>query len=91
MHLNSHFQAPHNERGEELLSDRSAITISQFSMVDLAGSERNNRTKATGDRIKEAGMILQNYYFLKIFFLFLISMMDLISKCFSFFFGMFFH
>lgn len=39
--------------------DKAAIITSQFSMVDLAGSERNNRTKATGERIKEAG---KKYY-----------------------------
>lgn len=31
------------------------MMVSQLSLVDLAGSERNNRTKAVGDRIKEAG------------------------------------
>lgn len=31
------------------------MIVSQLSLVDLAGSERNNRTRAVGDRIKEAG------------------------------------
>ncbi|MCL4123359.1 UNVERIFIED_CONTAM: hypothetical protein GTU68_011918, partial [Idotea baltica] len=50
-------QAPHDAQGEEVLTDKSMVVISQLSLVDLAGSERNNRTKATGDRIKEAGNI----------------------------------
>lgn len=32
------------------------ICISQLSLVDLAGSERTNRTKNTGQRLREAGM-----------------------------------
>lgn len=31
------------------------ICVSQLSLVDLAGSERTNRTKNTGERMKEAG------------------------------------
>ncbi|RXG67805.1 Kinesin-like protein KIF23 [Armadillidium vulgare] len=50
-------QAPHDAQGEAIVMDKAAIITSQFSMVDLAGSERNNRTKATGERIKEAGNI----------------------------------
>lgn len=38
------------------MTDKSAMMVSQLSLVDLAGSERNTRTKAGGDRIKEAGM-----------------------------------
>jgi kinesin family member 23 len=33
------------------------MTISQLSLVDLAGSERTNRTKNTGQRLREAGNI----------------------------------
>ncbi|KAK7069128.1 Kinesin-like protein kif23 [Halocaridina rubra] len=50
-------QAPLDAQGEDIISDKSSITVSQFSLVDLAGSERNNRTRATGDRVKEAGNI----------------------------------
>lgn len=37
------------------MTDKASMMVSQLSLVDLAGSERNNRTKAVGDRIKEAG------------------------------------
>ncbi|XP_064077220.1 LOW QUALITY PROTEIN: kinesin-like protein KIF23 [Macrobrachium nipponense] len=50
-------QAPLDENGEDIITDRNCITVSQLSLVDLAGSERNTRTKATGDRVKEAGNI----------------------------------
>lgn len=50
-------QAPLDAQGEEVVTDKSSISISQLSLVDLAGSERTNRTKATGDRLKEAGNI----------------------------------
>ena len=33
------------------------MRVSTLSMCDLAGSERTNRTKADGDRLKEAGII----------------------------------
>ena len=48
-------QAPLDAQGEDVVTDKSAIVVSQLSLVDLAGSERNLRTKAAGDRIKEAG------------------------------------
>ncbi|KAK8396601.1 hypothetical protein O3P69_004941 [Scylla paramamosain] len=50
-------QAPLDAQGEDVVTDKSAIVVSQLSLVDLAGSERNLRTKAAGDRIKEAGNI----------------------------------
>lgn len=50
-----HLQAPLDAQGEDVVTDKSAIVVSQLSLVDLAGSERNLRTKAIGDRIKEAG------------------------------------
>ncbi|XP_042224138.1 kinesin-like protein KIF23 isoform X1 [Homarus americanus] len=50
-------QAPLDAQGEDVVTDKNAITVSQLSLVDLAGSERNIRTKAVGDRIKEAGNI----------------------------------
>lgn len=39
--------------------------ISQLSLVDLAGSERTNRTKNSGDRLKEAGQINQSLMVLR--------------------------
>jgi len=33
------------------------LTVGQLSLVDLAGSERNNRTKTSGERLREAGSI----------------------------------
>lgn len=50
-------QAPLDAAGEEVLLDKSQVTVSQLSLVDLAGSERQDRTKAAGDRLKEAGQI----------------------------------
>ena len=39
--------------------------MSQLSLVDLAGSERTNRTKNSGDRLKEAGQINQSLMVLR--------------------------
>ncbi|KAK3876291.1 hypothetical protein Pcinc_018919 [Petrolisthes cinctipes] len=50
-------QAPLDAQGEEVVTEKENITVSQLSLVDLAGSERNVRTKAVGDRVKEAGNI----------------------------------
>ncbi|XP_050689263.1 kinesin-like protein KIF23 isoform X5 [Eriocheir sinensis] len=50
-------QAPLDAQGEDVVTDKNAMLVSQLSLVDLAGSERNLRTKAVGDRIKEAGNI----------------------------------
>lgn len=50
-------QAPVDQLGEYIVQDRNKITISQLSLVDLAGSERTNRTKNTGQRLREAGNI----------------------------------
>ncbi|CAG2186745.1 KIF23 [Mytilus edulis] len=41
------------------------ICVSQLSLVDLAGSERTNRTKNTGERMKEAGNINQSLMVLR--------------------------
>lgn len=38
-----------------LLKDRDLIGVSQLSLCDLAGSERLSRTKADGDRVRQAG------------------------------------
>ncbi|KAK9505405.1 hypothetical protein O3M35_009470 [Rhynocoris fuscipes] len=50
-------QAPLDEDGEKVVTDKKTMIISQLSLVDLAGSERTNRTKNTGQRLKEAGNI----------------------------------
>lgn len=50
-------QAPVDQLGEYVVQDRNKITVSQLSLVDLAGSERTNRTKNTGQRLREAGNI----------------------------------
>lgn len=36
------------------------VCITQLSLVDLAGSERTNRTKNTGQRLREAGNYISN-------------------------------
>lgn len=50
-------QAPVDADGEAVIQNKKFITISQLSLVDLAGSERTNRTKNTGQRLREAGNI----------------------------------
>lgn len=50
-------QAPLGPDGDSILRDRDLIGISQLSLCDLAGSERTSRTKADGDRIRQAGHI----------------------------------
>lgn len=50
-------QAPTDSQGETVMQDRRTITVSQLSLVDLAGSERTNRTKNTGQRLREASNI----------------------------------
>lgn len=50
-------QAPVDEMGEAVIPNKKFLNISQFSLVDLAGSERTNRTKNTGQRLREAGNI----------------------------------
>ena len=45
--------------------DADRICVSQLSLVDLAGSERTNRTKNSGDRLKEAGNINQSLMVLR--------------------------
>ncbi|XP_068131169.1 kinesin-like protein KIF23 isoform X5 [Hyperolius riggenbachi] len=53
-------QAPLDADGASVLQDKEQITVSQLSLVDLAGSERTNRTKAEGNRLREAGNINQS-------------------------------
>lgn len=48
-------QAPLDCEGEQVIQDKRVVCISQLSLVDLAGSERTNRTKNTGQRLREAG------------------------------------
>ncbi|CAK1592908.1 unnamed protein product [Parnassius mnemosyne] len=50
-------QAPVDEMGEAVIQNKNVLSISQLSLVDLAGSERTNRTKNTGQRLREAGNI----------------------------------
>ncbi|XP_015597469.1 kinesin-like protein KIF23 [Cephus cinctus] len=50
-------QAPLDSQGEQVVQDKRVVCISQLSLVDLAGSERTNRTKNTGQRLREAGNI----------------------------------
>lgn len=50
-------QSPVDNCGEYIVQDRDKIVVSQLSLVDLAGSERTNRTKNTGQRLREAGNI----------------------------------
>uniref|UniRef100_A0A670ZHR5 Kinesin-like protein n=1 Tax=Pseudonaja textilis TaxID=8673 RepID=A0A670ZHR5_PSETE len=53
-------QAPLNADGDNVLQEKDLISLSQLSLVDLAGSERTNRTKAEGNRLREAGNINQS-------------------------------
>ncbi|XP_017885702.1 kinesin-like protein KIF23 isoform X2 [Ceratina calcarata] len=50
-------QAPLDQLGEQIIQDKRVATVAQLSLVDLAGSERINRTKNTGQRLREAGNI----------------------------------
>ncbi|KAL2733466.1 kinesin-like protein KIF23 isoform X1 [Vespula maculifrons] len=50
-------QAPLDSQGEQVVQDKRVICISQLSLVDLAGTERTNRSKNTGQRLREAGNI----------------------------------
>ncbi|XP_054008311.1 kinesin-like protein KIF23 [Hylaeus anthracinus] len=50
-------QAPLDCEGEQIIQDKRVVCITQLSLVDLAGSERTNRTKNTGQRLREAGNI----------------------------------
>ena len=38
--------------------DRNQIAVCTLSLCDLAGSERTNRTRAGGDRLREAGKLI---------------------------------
>lgn len=50
-------QAPVDEMGEAVIQNKKFLSIGRLSLVDLAGSERTNRTKNTGQRLREAGNI----------------------------------
>ena len=50
-------QAPLDCDGEQVIQDKRVVCVTQLSLVDLAGSERTNRTKNTGQRLREAGNI----------------------------------
>ncbi|KAI1889418.1 hypothetical protein AGOR_G00162670 [Albula goreensis] len=53
-------QAPLDADGDNVLQDKSQVSVSQLCLVDLAGSERTNRTNAEGSRLREAGNINQS-------------------------------
>lgn len=50
-------QSPMDQHGEYMMQDKNRMLVSQLSLVDLAGSERMNRTKNSGQRLREAGNI----------------------------------
>lgn len=50
-------QIPKNVSIEEVRKNPSLMVYSKFSIVDLAGSERSSKSRAEGNRIKEAGNI----------------------------------
>lgn len=50
-------QAPLDSQGEQVVQDKRVVCVSQLSLVDLAGTERTNRSKNTGQRLREAGNI----------------------------------
>ena len=50
-------QVPLDSSGEEVLQEKSKVSVSQLSLVDLAGSERTSRTKSAGAQLREAGNI----------------------------------
>ncbi|XP_069564400.1 kinesin-like protein KIF23 [Brachyistius frenatus] len=53
-------QAPLDADGDNILQDKSQVSVSQLCLVDLAGSERTGRTGAEGSRMREAGNINQS-------------------------------
>uniref|UniRef100_A0A8C5F9E0 Kinesin-like protein n=1 Tax=Gadus morhua TaxID=8049 RepID=A0A8C5F9E0_GADMO len=53
-------QAPLDADGDNILQDKSQVAVSQLCLVDLAGSERTSRTRADGNRLREAGNINQS-------------------------------
>ncbi|XP_030044545.1 kinesin-like protein KIF23 isoform X10 [Microcaecilia unicolor] len=53
-------QAPLDADGDNVLQEKEQVTLSLLSLVDLAGSERTTRTKAEGNRLREAGNINQS-------------------------------
>jgi kinesin family protein 23 len=57
--------APLDSSGEEVIQDKSKISVSQLSLVDLAGSERASRTGNQGSRLREANNINANLMVLR--------------------------
>lgn len=57
------------------------VCITQLSLVDLAGSERTNRTKNTGQRLREAGNYILNMNFKYLMYFLIIFI--IISICFN--------
>uniref|UniRef100_A0A8C4TQ54 Kinesin-like protein n=1 Tax=Erpetoichthys calabaricus TaxID=27687 RepID=A0A8C4TQ54_ERPCA len=58
--LNRESSRSHNADGDNVLQEKEQICVSQLCLVDLAGSERTHRTKAEGNRLREAGNINQS-------------------------------
>ncbi|XP_061671357.1 kinesin-like protein KIF23 isoform X2 [Syngnathoides biaculeatus] len=53
-------QAPLDADGDHIMQDKNQVNVSQLCLVDLAGSERTSRTRAEGNRLREAGNINQS-------------------------------
>lgn len=49
------------------MQDKRVVCVSQLSLVDLAGSERTNRTKNTGQRLREAGKTFRTCHVYEIY------------------------
>ncbi|KAG7262659.1 hypothetical protein CRUP_012538 [Coryphaenoides rupestris] len=56
-------QAPLDADGDNVLQDKTQVAVSQLCLVDLAGSERTSRTRADGNRLREAGRRQKNQAF----------------------------
>lgn len=50
-------QVPLGDNGNDMLTDKRYMAVSQIDLVDLAGSERAKRTENVGHRLREAGQI----------------------------------
>lgn len=57
------FQAPLDHQGDNVFQEKGGMVISQLSLVDLAGCERTSRTKTSGQRLREAGIVSWNNKF----------------------------
>ncbi|KAL5109676.1 Kinesin-like protein KIF23 [Taenia crassiceps] len=50
-------RAGYDSNYDEVIMDKSLLSVNQLCLVDLAGSERTNRSGTTGGRLKEAATI----------------------------------